>query len=243
MLSDPASALAPSEAAVSFHSGRFLEAAEAGRAEGGEGLSLAARGLLAQVVTGEAGRETDQLIEQAVRLSEQLLARRPNSAAARLDLAFALGLQARRLGKLEAFRKGYAPRGRRLIEEALAIEPDNAWAHAMLGGWHCEVLRRGGRMGAKLYGARFGVGTAEFEQARALAPHDPSISLQYAVALLGVDPERYARQARDLLNDSAAARPSDAFQKFMVREAQRLGALMDAKGARAAAEEASRRFA
>jgi len=232
-------------ALTAFETGRFLEAARAAKAQGDQQhLSIAARALLAHVIASDDDvRNNEARIEEAIEVAQRHLALEPDSAAARLDLAFALGFKSRRMGRIEALRKGYARVGKRLIDEAIALEPDNAWAYAMLGGWNCEVLRRGGGMGARLYGAKLERGIEAFEQALALAPSDPAIALHYAVALLGLDAERYASRARDLLASAAASRGRDAFARLMSNEARRLGAVMDSQGALAAAEEANRRLA
>lgn len=244
-LTSTAPAWADDDAALTaFSSGRFLEAAAAAQASPNhEHLSIAARALLAHVVLEADSRTAQARIDEVISVSERLLLLSPQSVEARLDLAFALGVKSRRMGRLEAMRKGYARRGKRLIDEAVANEPNNAWAQAMLGGWHCEVLRRGGAVGARLYGAKFEHGAEAFERARQLAPDDPAIALQYGVALLGLDAVRHAEQARALFADAAAASARDAFDGLMAAEASRLGSLMDSRGALAAAADANRRFA
>lgn len=242
MLTEPAPAAEPGAAMVAFQSGKFLEAADAGRgALDSQGWSLAARALLAQVLVDADPRASAARLEESIALSQKALAVDADSVEARLDLAFALGIKGRRAGKLEAVRRGYAAQGKRLIDDALAQDPDNAWAHAMLGGWHYEVLRRGGTIGAKLYGANLGAGLAAFEQAMRLAPDDPAIALQYAIAILGANAERHRDKARALLAQAAQARPVDAVAAIMIAEASRLGLVMDSLGARAAADETMRR--
>lgn len=242
MLLEPAGAAEPNQALVAFQSGKFLEAAQAARqTEDTRAWSLAARALLAQVLADGDYRANAALLEDSIALSQKALAADADSVEARLDLAFALGIKGRRANRLEAVRRGYASQGKRLIDEALALDPDNAWAHAMLGGWNCEVLRRGGLLGGKMYGAQWDRGWAAFDKAVDLAPDDPAISLQYAVALLGADAEKNAGKARALLANAADGAPKDAVSKIMIKEARRLGALMDARGARAAAEDTSRR--
>jgi hypothetical protein len=145
-----------------------------------------------------------------------------------------LGVRGRRAGITEAVSRNYAPRGRRLIERALALEPDNAWAHALMGGWHLEVLRRGGRTGARLYGARLATGLAEFERARDLAPNDAMIAVQYAIALIELDAQIYGDRARALLTEANNARPSDAFEAHTLSAARSVAAAYDAEGPQAA---------
>lgn len=246
LLAEPASARAetPRDAASrAFEAGAFLSAADAAQA-GGEagGLTFAARSLLAACVAGTPAEHPDALIERAIDTARAALDRDPNSVEARLNLALGIGLKGRRTGRMEALRKGYAATGRRLIEDALAMDPDNAWAHALMGGWSLEVLRRGGKIGAKIYGADFEDGVAHFDRARALAPTDPAIAMLYGAALLELDPKRHAEEARAQFEAAAAGRPKDALGRMMRREAMTLLVVMDEAGPEAAAKEAGRRF-
>lgn len=242
MLTEPAATAEPGPALVAFQSGKFLEAAYVGRdAPDSRDWSLAARALLAQVLIDADPRANAMLLEESIALSQKALAAEADSVEARLDLAFALGIKGRRVGKLEAVRRGYAAEGKHLIDEALARDPDNAWAYAMLGGWHYEVLRRGGKIGARLYGASIERGLAAFDRAMRLGPDDPAIALQYAVALLGANPEKNAEKARTLLALAGEAQPVDAVAAIMIKEANRLGLVMDTRGARAAADDTGRR--
>lgn len=242
MLMEPAAALPPSPALIAFQSGKFMEAADVARgASDAQAWSLAARALLAQVLAEGNPSENGALLDESIALSHKALSAVPDSVEARLDLAFALGIKGRRASKLEAFRRGYASQGKRLIDEALALDPYNAWAYAMLGGWNCEVLRRGGHLAGKLYGAQLDRGLAAFDKAMSLAPDDPAIALQYAIALLGTDPEKHSIKARALLDRAAGAHASDAVEGMMIKEARRLGLVMESYGARAASEDFARR--
>lgn len=242
MLMEPAAAAPASPALVAFQSGNFLAAADAARgASDAPAWSLAARALLAQVLAEGNPHANAALLEESIALSRKSLNAMPDSVEARLDLAFALGIKGRRASKLEALRRGYASQGKRLIDEALALDPHAAWAYAMLGGWNCEVLRRGGALAGKLYGAQLDRGLAAFDKAMSLAPDDPAIALQYAVALLGVDSEKYAQKARGLLDRAAGAQGTDAVAQIMIKEARRLGLVMDSYGAHAASEDFARR--
>ncbi len=242
MLMEPAAAAEPSPTQIAFQSGKFLEAAQAARdTSDSQDWSLAARALLAQILADANPRANGALLDQSIAFSQKVLSAEPSSVEARLDLAFALGIKGRRASKLEAFRRGYAGQGKRLIDEALALDPQNAWAYAMLGGWNCEVLRRGGHLGGKIYGAQMDRGVAAFDKALSLAPDDPAIALQYAVALLGSEPEKHAQKARALLALAAGAQPTDALAMIMIKEARRLALVMDAYGARAASEDTTRR--
>lgn len=231
------------QARLAFASGAFLTAAKAGEAAATPaGYSIAARALLAQCVVAAEPAEASRLIARAERNAAAALAQDPDSVEARLQMAVAIGMKSRRVSISEALRSGSAQKGRRLLEEALARAPEEPWAHALMGGWHLEVLRRGGPAGAAMMGARLERGVAAFERARALAPDDAAIALHYAAALLQLDAERNAKRARALLDAALAMKADDAFESEMQEEAAALERVLEAKGARAAAEYAAERL-
>jgi len=234
---------APSAAPLAaYTSGRFLEAAEtAGRSPLPEDRALAARALLAACVMAGAGRRDDLLDEAAVQ-ARAALKGDPRSVEARLQLAMALGIKGRRSSVAEALRHGYAQEGKRLIDEALALSPNEPWAWALLGGWNLEIVRRGGRLGARLYGASIARGVAAFTRAGELAPNDPGIALHFAAALLGVDPVGRSVEARGALARASGAPDADAFAGHLRAEARRVAAVFDAAGPRAAAADAQTRL-
>jgi hypothetical protein len=234
-LAAPAAADPPGAAMRFYAAGDFMAAAEIAEAQNSSSsLAFAARALMAECLTAPDRASIDALIARAEHAAREALTLDEGSVDARLQLALAIGARGRRSSMTDAIRHNYAHQGRRLIEEALERAPNEPWAHALMGGWHLEVLRRGGRAGALAYGARLGAGIAEFDRARALAPNDPLIALQYAVALIELDSDRYAVQAADLLHASATARPRDAFEAHAVREAGRLAGVLERDGPAAA---------
>ena len=162
----PANAEPPSAALNLYAAGEYAAAADIAQREShsAESLAFAARAALAAcVVDGE----DEAMLQQAERSARAALALNPDSVDARLQLAVVYGMRGRRASLAEAFARNYAPRGRRLIDEALALAPDSAEAEAVLGAWHLEIIRRSGRVGAIAYGARVEEGIAAFERARA----------------------------------------------------------------------------
>jgi hypothetical protein len=232
----PAAADPPGAALRFYAAGNFLAAADLAEARRSpDSLAFAARALMAECVVSPNGARTDALADRAEAAARTALALDPQSVEARLQYAIALGVRGRRATLSEAWRHGYAPRGRDLIEEAIDLSPNNAWAHALMGGWNLEVLRRGGRAGAIAYGARERAGIAAFERARRLAPNDPMITLHYAIALIDLDAEHYAGRASQLLAIAAAAAPRDAFEAHALARAARLASALETDGPRAAA--------
>ena len=182
------------------------------------------------------------ILDRAVKDSERALALDPKSVDARLSLTVAIGMQGRRVSLAEAWRRGYAQRGKRLIAEAMALDPANARAIALQGSWNLEVLRRAGRAGGMMLGAGYDKGVAAFDRARATAPDDPGIALHYAIALLALDPAKHGGKARDLLAAASTCKASNAFDASLREEARRLGALLSSSGATAAAAMINRRY-
>lgn len=233
----------PQPAARLYAAGNFMAAADAAESQGSpESLAFAARALLAECMSARDPSRVDDLLTRAEDAARLALQSDANSVDARLQLALAMGVRGRRASLSDAVRHGYARHGRRLIEEAIALDPNEPWAHALMGGWHLEVLRRGGRAGAIAYGARVSTGIAEFERARALAPNDPIIAVQFAVALLELDAEHYADRAGTLLNAAARMQPRDALESHARREARRIVAVLERDGAVAASVAVRPRF-
>lgn len=234
-LSSSALAEPPSAALRLYATGDFLASASSAEAsDGAEAHLAAARALIAAAMEAPQSRSVGVWLDRAEDHAEDAVRLAPQSADARLQLAFVLGAKARRTSLAQALAHNYAPRARRLIQEALAREPDNAIAHAMLGNWHLEVLRRGGARGARVYGARLDAGVAEFERAQALAPASAMITIQYAVALLQLDPDLYADRVATLLSQASARAPHDAFEQNALTQAARVAATLQRHGADAA---------
>jgi hypothetical protein len=227
-------AFANDTALRAYAEGDFLAAASA--AERGD-RALAARALIAEAIT--AGGDVPALLVRAERNARAGLAANPTDLEARLQLALAIGLQGRRAPIAEAMRKGYARESRALIDAALAQAPREAWGHALDGAWHLEIYRRGGAVGARMFGASVPEGVAALERARALAPDDAAIAYQYAVVLLDLDARRYQAKIAGLLAAAAACTAHDAFESAIRAKAEAVAATLAARGpvaARAAAQ-------
>lgn len=229
------------EAASAYAKGAFLSAAEIGERKGdADDLALAARALLAEALIGDA--PDADLVGQAIDCADRALKEDAGSVEARLQLAVALGMKGRRAGLGEALAHGYAQKGRRLISEALARDPNEPWAYALLGGWNLEVVRRGGPAGAALFGAGLSSGRKAFEKALELAPDDGAIAYQYALALLELDGVKYRNDADALLARLERWKPSDAFEERVRLLGLDVRAALHASGPDAAVRLATSRF-
>lgn len=227
------------EASRLYATGEYMAAADAAsNHDTSANLAFAARALLTLCVTTEDTGDVATLLDRAERLARAALNRDPESVDARLQLALVYGMRSQRASIAEAFARNYAPRGRRLIEQALARAPDDARAYALLGAWHLEVLRRGGHAGAFAYGARFADGVAAFEHAMRLAPDDPTIPLHYAVALTQLDAEAHSARVQTLLQTARTLAPRDALETFAIDAARTLSTALSEGGPASAARAA-----
>lgn len=233
----------PTGAALRLYAaGNYVAAADAVSGDDPSSLTFVSQALMAACVTARDRSQISGWLDRAELSANQALAAEPQSVDARMQLALVYGVRGRRANMADAIAHNYAPRGKRLIQEALALAPTNARAHALMGAWHLEVLRRGGRAGAMAYGARLEDGLREFERARALAPDDPMISLQYAVALIQLSPDRYSALAGELLDAAAAGHPRDAFEVSAQQTGRRIARVLTVRGPQAAARTARSAF-
>ena len=132
-------------AIADFNSGNWRAAADqASRSRDPDNLAFAARSLLASALLSPSSRNRNSDISQARQFAEAALITEPLHIEGRLQLATALGLQARTGSPTRAFAAGLPQRVRRLLDSVVRDAPSQAWAHALLGGWHLEGLRIGG---------------------------------------------------------------------------------------------------
>ncbi|MBI1186502.1 MAG: hypothetical protein GC206_04105 [Alphaproteobacteria bacterium] len=212
-----ADAAVNADALMLYRAGDFLDAAQAAtRAGGADNLALAARAMLALLVVDPRRGDFVDLAERAQQAAERALSLSTQSVEARLQIAIALGMRGRRMPVAQALREGLATRARAFLEEAGEIAPRDPWAQALLGGWHLEVWRRGGAVGAAALNANIGRGVAAFDRARALAPNDPAIAVHYAIALLGLGHGLLQERIEVMLQSAIGMRPRDALERHLI---------------------------
>jgi hypothetical protein len=226
-----------------FVAGRYQAAADvAAASETSANLSFAARSLLAGVMVERGAARSGPTIDRAIGLAERALRLDRTSVDARLQLALGLGLKGRTASNMEALRAGYATRGKALLDEARRLSPREPWAWAMTGGWHLEVLRRGGPAGATMFGASQRAGFAAFDEAVSLSPNDPAILLYYAVSMLENDAVRHRGAIALTLTRAKDAPTPDAFSRGMAANAAALLRVLTSQGNEAAIIAADRLF-
>lgn len=212
-----------------FTHGHYAWAADVAAAQDDDPdtLVLAARAVAAEALL--SGRTDPDAGHRVRALAEAALALDPDHVDAQLQLAVGLWLEGRETSAWRSFWLDLPGQGREALTRVLRQSPNHAWAHALMGAWHLEVLRRGGERGARHYGADLHAGVASFYRAMRLDPDNAAISLQCAVSLLALDAETYRAHAEAALALALDADADDAFEAALIRRAERLAALLDAE--------------
>ncbi|MGY6628613.1 MAG: hypothetical protein ACXIVL_08840 [Oceanicaulis sp.] len=218
--------------------GAWAEAETAAREiSDAETRTLAAQAALAPLILGEMASAPRSERRAAARRAQTharaALELDPDHAPAHLRLAAALGFEARYVSPVRAALMGLPQEGKRHIETAITIDPDDPWGHALLGAWHLEVARRG-RPG--LFGSDANEGLTRYRAAMGHAGDDPSIAFHFALALIAADPQAHGDEALALLDLARAADAPGAFEDAIRAGAGALRALLDRDRSAAQAE-------
>jgi hypothetical protein len=225
----PIAAAGLDAAEARYQQGDMAGAATLARALGSaEGFALAAQATLVEAtyLSPEDGKQA--LFTQAAADAEAALTRDPNHIDAHLQLAIALGQLAELEDPVSAHVNGYARRGKALIDQALALDPDNPWAHALLGMWHLRIVERAGdALAESLYGAHRARGVALCEETLAEARGTAALKYGCARLLLELDPDQFAGTAEETLAAVKEAEPRDAADRLVQAEAARLLAALE----------------
>lgn len=202
--------------------GKYQAAMEAGTAENtAVGFATAARAALAEAMMHDA--PCLACLQRAESFAREAIALNPKLPEGHIYLAIALGYEARILGPVTAQLKGLGQSAKSELDAALAINPNNAFALAALGGWNIEIVRNGGeRMASWVYGASVKEGVRAFRAAFKLMPENVAIRYQYALALSGYDLEDYRRDVEDSLSRACAGKPATAYESFAQMRARDL---------------------
>jgi len=211
-----------------------LAAYEAQNLGTADGYAFASGALLARLMVEDVGEDREALAERAIDLAEYALRLDEDHVEARVRLAGALGFRGRYMSGWRAYLTRLPQRGRNLLEEVVARQPDNAWALGMLGAWHLEVARRGGSRGLQALDASVEAGMGYYSQAIALDPASPAPRYFEAIGLAALDEPAFEVRIRELVETGLQLSPRDAFDAAVLAELEEFAARLDDRGAASA---------
>jgi len=198
-------------------------AAAARRADGADGLALAARATLVEALYRAPAAARQGLVERALGDARAALAQAPDHYGAHLQLALALGALAKLEGPLSAHLKGHASEGRALLERARQLAPpDDPWPDGLLGIWHLQAVHAGSpALALELYGASAAQGLALCRRVAAKAPEALALRYGCAVSMLELDPAGLGSEALAELAAIATLPAADAAERLIQAAARR----------------------
>lgn len=201
-----------------FHNGEFQEAARAGLAAGGAGVTAANKATAIYANYLEKKEKTRlelfmQVAEQAQAQAEQ----DPDNPNAWYWNAYALGRYGQGISVAKALAQGLGGKIRESLEKAIALQPAHADAHIALGAFHAEVIDKVGVLiGGMTYGAKKDKGLKLFQEALRLNPGSAIAMIEYANGLVMLEGDRKMREATALYEKAAACTPQDAMEQLDV---------------------------
>jgi hypothetical protein len=228
--------------AALYEAGAWREAEQlAATASDASSRTLAAQAVLARLMSGELADEPRGDKREAARRAQSharsALDFDPDHAPAHLRLAAGIGYEARYRSAISAAMARLPQRGLEHIETALALDPTDPWAHALLGAWHLEVARKGGE---GVFGSDMETGLAAYRRAVAMESAEPAIPYHFALALVAADPTAHEEEASAMLHQALAEPAPDAFAEAAQALASSLKAELEADPAAAQALAISR---
>ena len=204
-----------------YDRGDMRVAARLARQAGGpDGLTLAARATLVDVLYLATEEDGSKLLEGAAGDARKAIDLAPEYEPAYLQLAIALGQMAERADPIVAHINGYATEGRALLKRARELAPGDPWPDGLLGIWHLQLVRRGSAvLAAEFYGASEAEGVALCRRAAVRGPK--AIALRYgcAVSMLDLDPEHLGREALRELVAITRLPPANAAERLVQQAA------------------------
>ena len=215
------------EAIRAYDDGRFLEAADLAEGQGtSEGYAWASRSLTiySQYIASTL-EERQEVLLRAIEFAKKAMELDESNPYAYHEIAHSEGRYAESLPTMEALRGGYAEKTMAAMQRALEFDPDSAYVHLAIGGWHARIIDAAGFMGALIYGASEDKAHEHYERAIALLPDDAIILAHYAIGLLQLDEDDNREFASELLGRIEAMSDKNAYEQFLQEDvAKRLGA-------------------
>ena len=142
----------------------------------------------------------------------------PDNTEALIQYALALGFETRSSGIMKAWLGKMPQKSKAAIDVAYAAAPDDPRTAALIGAWHLGIVRKAGEKRAgKMFNASTERGIEFYDNAAARAPDDIVIAGNYAISLLGIDPELYKDRAKILLTAIKNTPPKNAVETEVQR--------------------------
>jgi len=201
-----------------FHTGEFEQAAAAGVAAGGSGITVANKATAIYATYLEPKEKTRlDLFTQVAERAEAQAAETPDDANAWYWHAYALGRYSQGISVAKALAQGLGGKVKESLEKAIALSPKHADAHIALGAFHAEVIDKvGSLIGGMTYGAKKDTGLKLFQQALKLNPGSAIAMIEYANALVMLEGDKKMKEATALYEKAAACTPADAMEHLDV---------------------------
>ncbi len=209
---------APSPKAFTlFAEGYYEEAAAFADDKGGaENHALAARALNAEAYLAKDNKMARRIAKRALAHAEIAIQDDPNLVEGHLQAAISYAQRGARMSPVRAFVSGTAQKARALLDHALQLEPENAWALSSSGAWHLEVARRAGE---GRYGAKAQTGIQQFAAARATDPANLLIAYEAALRILAYEEAAARGDGLQALKTAMELPAADAFESDIKKRA------------------------
>ena len=218
----------PQEAVLAYNSGDYGTAAALTEgSDRADDLAFSARSVLAGAMSTPSGNPAADDLSHAEMLARRAIELDESHIEGRLQLAISMSLQARPMSNRQAMRVGLGQKAKDIAKAILVDDPNDAYANALLAVWNMEILRRGGRIGARIMGASVRAARAHYETAAAAAPDDGALHWQWARVLAATNAKKYRVEIEAALAASLAARTDDALERVMQSRAKRLQEVLE----------------
>jgi hypothetical protein len=194
-----------------FHNGEFQQAAEAGLAAGGDGITVAnkATAVYANYLEKKEKAKLDLLMEVA-RRAETQAAEDAGNPNAWYWQAYALGRYSQGISVAKALAQGLGGKVKEALERTIKLQPRHADAHIALGAFHAEVIDKvGALIGGMTYGAKKELGLRLFQDALKINPASAIGMIEYANGLVMLEGDRKMKEATRLYEQAAGTKPFD----------------------------------
>jgi tetratricopeptide (TPR) repeat protein len=205
------------DAQALYAKGEFQKASETAVAAGGsDGLAFAAKANSIFARTRPAA-EQEALYVKSEGFANQAIKLDAKNDAGYLELARVTGELASLRGVFAALTQGAATRMKDNLDKAIALNPKNATALVALASWNAQIGTSGAGF---LFGADVGKVVPLMEKAIALEPNQIIHRVEYAKALLLLDPKNKPK-AIELLEKAVTLKANDVAEGFDLERAKK----------------------